>query len=148
MDKFSPMYRSVSPSPENYLSKLSVREIVYMSRQLHITPSQLFKLSEEDLESRITECLQNQNSSRAPKNRHSISTPTERTVVCGKYRWRNVNEMKHQLLAERQEKRLQGGEMPIYPGLWAILTQAAYEVEAYIKDIQSGRQVPRSACSP
>ena len=145
MDSYSPaVHRGPKPLIENPLNKLTMREIVYMSRQLQLTPSQLFKLPERELEERVNACLR---SSSQGSTQQANNDNNNKVVAVGNYRWRNVNEMRGQLMAERQENRLKGGEMPIYPGLWAILTQAAYEIEAYIKDVQSGAPI-RSACSP
>ena len=59
----------------------------------------------------------------------------------------NIMDLMKEIMAERMDERLQGGEMPISPTVWAILTTAANKIENYINSIKRELMCPpRRTC--
>ena len=96
-------------------------ELMFWSQKLQITPSELLELSEEELDRRLNDWFKC--SADLPRSAANYELP----------------EVMLSLVSNPQNPfiRLAGGEMPISPTIWAILTQAANKIEEYVASLQN-----------
>ncbi|XP_073843200.1 uncharacterized protein [Musca autumnalis] len=104
-----------NPLDDDDFSDLTKKEILYWSRQLEISPSQLFLLPKDELNKRMEQQCKKSDEERQ------------------KYyeRWEHMTSMKQKLIENQQNKRLKGGAGR---NIYDILAEAANQIEEMYGD--------------
>lgn len=104
-----------SPLNDDELSDITKKEIAFWSKKLNLSPSELFTLSNEDLEKRLNKA----------QGREVNDEERKRQTR----RWERLNEMKSKLIERQEGRRLKGGANP---NIWDIMIRAAAELDEVV----------------
>lgn len=114
----SPSSSLRSPLDDEDFSDVTKKEILYWSRKLEISPSQLFIMPTKDLEERLKSALQN--SEKSEEEREKFYKHLE-----------HMSLLKSKLIESQRSDRLKGGAGR---NIWDILAEAASQIEEMYGD--------------